>query len=108
MCVYTEQFAAPLLKVLDHHSTELIIWAYHFIVDVDYIALRSEELLCPLEYPRGFFSLHVDQYALCNDDCGKTAVYIRPFQLIYVDVSVSYISRDKFVSRCVKLIVTKC
>ena len=93
MCVYTEQFAAPLLKVLEHHPTELIIWAYHFIVDVDYIALCSEELLRPLEYPGGFFSLHIDQYALCNDDCWKAAVYICSFQLIYVDVSVSYISR---------------
>lgn len=63
--VDTQQLAASVLKILDHHAAELVIWVDHFVVDISYITLSAEVVHCPVEYALRVIAAHVDQQALC-------------------------------------------
>ena len=63
--VDTQQLAASVLKILDHHAAELVIWVDHFVVDISYITLSTKVVHCPVEYALRVIAAHVDKQALC-------------------------------------------
>ena len=63
--VDTQKLAASILKIFDHHAAELVIWVYHFVVDVRYVTLSAEVVHCPVEHALRVIAAHVDKQALC-------------------------------------------